>query len=370
MEELQDYYSPEAINKLDATYNLIYGQRSNGKTYAICRMIVEAYLDEGIPSAYIRRLDEMIKPKNIQELFTPHMEFIIQKTEGAWNSITYRSNAFFLAQRNSEGIKIKQDPNPFCRCYAINTAETTKGQDAGQVKFILFDEFITRQFYLQNEFILYQNLLSSIIRNRSGVTIYMIANTVSKYCPYFREMGLYKIKDQQQGQIDLYTMGKTETKIAVEYAAQAGATAEVQQYFCFENPEINMITSGAWEIALYRHIPDGIGKIFPELEFYVIFDGITTRGAVYLLNDAPLLTFSRRYKEIKDYDNSIIYADNLDDPPDPNPLHQTNLACMITPAHELIVQLIKQHKCYFATNEDGETISSWLKWATKGGLKV
>ena len=40
MEELQDYYSPESIDKLDATYNLIYGQRSNGKTYAICRKIV------------------------------------------------------------------------------------------------------------------------------------------------------------------------------------------------------------------------------------------------------------------------------------------------------------------------------------------
>lgn len=363
-----NYYDISAIDALDAIYNLIYGKRSNGKTFAVCRKILDAYLDEGKPSAYIRRLDEMIKPKNIEMLFNPHLDYIIEKTNGEYNSIVYRNNSFYLACFDGD-IKIKQDKTPFCRTYAINTAETTKGQDAGEIAYVFFDEFITRQFYLSNEFVLFQNLLSSIIRQRKA-KIYMVANTVSKYCPYFREMGLTRIKDQKQGTIDLYTMGASGTRIAVEYSDAPGGGDNVSQYFCFDNPELDMITSGSWEIALYRHIPNGVGSLPPEIQFYICFDGQTLRGALYVFNNAPLLTFSRRYKEIKDAENSIIYADNLDDPPDPNPLHQSNLAITPTRAHEVILSLIKQHKTYFADNEDGETFAAWLKWATKGGLKV
>ena len=365
---MSEYYSSKEIDALDATYNLIYGQRSNGKTYCICRKILDAYFNEDLPSAYIRRLDEMIKPKNIQELFSPHLDYIIEKTEGRYNAIFYRSNAFYLCTYK-DGEKIGQDKNPFCRTYSINTAETTKGQDAGRVKYVVFDEFITRQFYLNNEFILWQNILSSIIRNREA-KIYMLANTVSKYCPYFREMGLNRVKDQVQGTIDLYTMGKSETKIAVEYAEQAAATKNVEKYFCFDNPELEMITAGSWEIALYRHIPAGVGNLRPELSFYISFDGVTLRGGLYILNDAPLLTISRRYKEIKEPENQIIYSDSLDDPPDPNPLHQTDITATTTRAHEVILSLIRQHKTYFADNEDGETFSNWLKFASKGGVKV
>jgi len=367
-----EYYDSSSIDALDATYNLIYGQRSNGKTFRICRKILDAYLDpdKKLPSAYIRRLDEMIKPSNMQTLFNPHIEYIKEASNGKYNAVFYRSHAFYLCTYNEDGQKILQDHEPFCRTYAVNTAETTKGQDAGAVAYIVYDEFLTRSFYLQNEFVLFQNLLSSIIRNRTGVKIYMLANTVSKFCPYFSEMGLNRIKDQKQGTIDLYTMGKSNTKIAVEYCGVAAATAKVSEYYCFDNPELNMITSGVWEISLYRHIPSGIGNIFPEFEFYIVFDGQTLRGAIYIYNDYPLLTFSRRYKDISDPENTLIFSDDLDDPPDPNPLHKAEIGYPTTTAEEIIISLIRQKKTYFATNEDGETFVNWLKYASKGGLTV
>ena len=367
-----EYYDSSAIDALDATYNIIYGQRSNGKTYRLCRKILDAYLDpdNSLPSAYLRRLDEMIKPSNISSLFDPHIEYIKEKTNGKYNAVFYRSHAFYLCAYNEDGQKIIQDHRPFCRTYSINTAETTKGQDAGEIKYIVFDEFLTRSFYLQNEFILFQNVISSLIRSRSGVKLYLLANTVSKFCPYFAEMGLSRIKDQKQGTIDLYTMGKTSTKIAVEYCGTAAATEKVQEYYCFDNPELNMITKGVWEIALYRHIPAGIGEIFPEFEFYIVFDGQMLRGAIYIFQDAPLITISRRYKEIPDPDNTLIFSDELDDPPDPNPLHRAELAYPVTTAEEIIISLIQQKKTYFATNEDGEIFVNWLKYASKGGLTV
>ena len=38
------YYSTAAIDKRDATYNVIFGERSNGKTYAIQILIALRHL--------------------------------------------------------------------------------------------------------------------------------------------------------------------------------------------------------------------------------------------------------------------------------------------------------------------------------------
>ena len=66
VQEGRRYYDVSEILALGATYNIIFGERGNGKTFAVCRLIVDAYLDEQLPSAYIRRLDEMIKQENLR----------------------------------------------------------------------------------------------------------------------------------------------------------------------------------------------------------------------------------------------------------------------------------------------------------------
>jgi len=96
---------------------------------------------------------------------------------------------------------------------------------------------MTRQGYLQNEFILYCNLLSSLIRNREDAVIYMCANTVNRYCPYFKEMGLKDVDTMPQGQICIYTYGNADLTVAVEYCDPVKATEKVaSKYFAFDNP--------------------------------------------------------------------------------------------------------------------------------------
>ena len=45
----------------------------------------------------------------------------------------------------------------------------------------------------------------------------MLGNTVNRYCPYFKEMGLAHIKEMKPGDIDLYRYGDSELTVAVEY---------------------------------------------------------------------------------------------------------------------------------------------------------
>ena len=64
-------------------------------------------------------------------------------------------------------------------------------------------------------------------------------------------------------------------------------------------------------------------------------------------------------------EEKIIFSDCRTDP---NPLHQEELA-PVTNAHKIIIDLIQQHKTYFATNEDGEFVANWLK-SMKGGSTI
>lgn len=363
--DLPEHYSYSEIMSIEALYYIIFGMRSNGKTFGWCRLCLDHYIDEGKPSAYVRRLDSMLTKDNAADLFSPHIDYIIERTKGKWNAVIYRSRSYYFAYygNNKAGnrVKLGEDKNPFCRCYAINTAETSKGQDRGEVWSVCFDEFITRAYYLTNEFVLFQNLLSSIIRDRPA-KIFMLANTVSKTCPYFREMGITNFKKLEPGQIQIYKIGKTSKNIAVQYCDVVSAPSKVSEYFAFDNPELEMITKGKWEIALYRHPPKNLGSSEIQFFFFVEFDGELIQGDVYIYQGFPIIVYHPKTTEIKDREEQIIYSE---DTTDGSPLHQVQLRIAPTRGQQLIMQLIDQQKTFYADNETGEVIANWLKYQNK-----
>ena len=80
-----------------------------------------------------------------------------------------------------------------------------------------------------------------------------------------------------------------------------------------------------------------------------------------------MIVFTRKTTEIKDPENQLIFGDSIDDP---NVLHSTTLDGSSTRAHALILDLIKRRKTYYGTNEDGEIINNWIKWARNGGFRL
>ena len=356
------YYSYADIMAIKAVYRVIIGQRSNGKTYGWCKLALEQYFKKGIASAYVRRLDEMIKPRIISGLFDPHLDYIEKMSNGDYNAIEYRTGCWTLVRREPDKtgtlITVAKDTQPFCRAYAISTVETTKGPDRGPVWAVCFDEFITRQWYLQNEFVMFQNLLSSIIRDRENVNIFMLANTVSKFCPYWREMGLYRVGQQEQGTIDVYALGKSGGQIAVEYCAETGGKKAVSEYFAFDNPQLSMITTGAWEIASYRHAPPEMSAHPIDLSFFIDYEGQIIQGDLIDYRDGPIIFFHQKTTPIKDPDESIIYTQ---DHSDGNPLHQIFCSVQMCRAQTILYDLMRMQKTFYADNETGEAVASWMQ---------
>src|SRR5699024_6812002 len=218
-EELK-YYSLEKILEKNADYNLIFGERSNGKTYSALEYGIKQFVESGYKNqtAIVRRWKEDIKGKRAETLYNG-LEAngrIAELTNGEYTEIYYFNGKWYLSNYD-EGIQ-KHVPytKPLAYAFALSEMEHDKSTSYPDVTTVIFDEFLTRRYYLPDEFILFMNVLSTIIRQRNNVKIFMLGNTVNKYCPYFKEMGLKHIPQMEQGTIDIYKFGKGALTIAVE----------------------------------------------------------------------------------------------------------------------------------------------------------
>lgn len=356
------YYDIRPIDNTNAVYRMIIGQRSNGKTYSVCDHIVDDYLKEGKRAAYIRRYEESITPKNLQSLFNPHLQKIWELSEHKWNAVFYRAKEFHLCYKDPEGNIIAKDDTAFCITAAINTAEQTKGEDRGEVHLIIFDEFMTRTGYLSNEFVRFMNLLSTLIRDRETAIIYMLANSVNRYCPYFSEMGLKNIDKLPKGEIALYSYGSSSLTVAVEYCDEVAATKQTaSKYFAFDNPQLQMITSGEWEFQIYPRPPYKILEDDIVLKFYIQFSEqllaceIIHSSLKQYANDVFIFVHFQT-KDIDIDDNTIVYVNDFSS----CRMHVRFLKDQPTEGHKLICSLIQRKAVCFANNEVGEVFRNWL----------
>lgn len=266
---LKDYYTADRILAEGSIYNVIIGQRSNGKTYDCISRALHHFLsvDEKEPSVYIRRYDESITSSNIFKLCLSHINDLVIESNGWYNNFEYKNKTFSLTYVDETNGKVVRRSQPFLYCVGLNSWEHKKGQDRGFVKYIIFDEFLTRDTYLNEEYAKFMNLLSSFIRDRTGTIIFMLGNTVNKFCPYFNKFKI-NMKDIKQGFIYNFRYG--ETTLSLEYCREYGNTSKVNKtYFDFPDKTLDMIKKGYWEISSYPHFYNGkidecrsLGKIY------------------------------------------------------------------------------------------------------------
>lgn len=356
-----DYYSLKKIDSKNALYNIIIGQRSNGKTYSVIEKAIKAYFKTGARCAYLRRFKEDLTPRNIGELLTPHMDTISKLSKGRFNSIRYYNREFTFVLRNEKGEIIDTAETSIIKCFSLNTWESAKGADNGFFPMVIFDEFLTRQYYLKDEFIIFTQLLSSIIRDRDGTTIYMLANTVNKFCPYFVEMGLTNVEKMKQGTIDVYRYGNSDLTVAVEYCAENGTSKRVSKYFAFNNPRLEMVTKGSWEIDNYPHCPIDYDKNDVVFHAFIQFNGTLVHGEIVNVYDdytRMVHRFVFFYQQTKPIDLNfvdVLYTDL----PDSNILHCHGANIQPTKLHQIFIDLIKTHDDFYNTNETGEIVRNW-----------
>lgn len=356
------YYSLDKILQTNADYYVIYGERSNGKTTAVLGYALKDYIDSGYvnQSGIVRRWEEDFKGKNGKQMFDGiiNLGWIEKWTNGIYNSVYYYGTRWFLCKYDNDGNKEYQAEEPFAFGFSITSEEHYKSTSYPNIKTILFDEFITRSYYLPDEFIKFQNLLSTIIRLRNDVKIFMCGNTINKFCPYFNEMGLSNIKTQKQGTIDLYTYGDSELKVAVEYSDFGGHKKASNKYFAFNNPKLEMIKKGTWEIDIYPHCPC---KIIPKeikYTYYIKFDEYILECKIVKSHEFKnVFTFiHQKTTPISEDNKSIIFTKEAD--------ARSNIIYDITrpttKIHRFILSQFSKKKVFYANNEVGEIVRNFI----------
>lgn len=371
------FYSLKRIKEKKCQYNMIIGERSNGKTYACLNEIVYRAANADGDGAIIRRWDTDFKGKNGANMFSAIVAngLVFKYTKGEWDGIAYQSERWYFCKRDpNDDKKIIKADKPFCYAFSLNSVEHDKSTSYPDVKTILFDEFMTRLRYLDDEFVLFMNTLSTIIRYRDDVTIYMCGNTVNKYSPYFKEMGLYKIDQMHPGDIDVYQYGHSKLKVAVEFCGdttkQKSDKKPSDVYFSFNNPRLNMITgSGSiWEIAIYPHKPIDFLKKDVVFTYFIKYQESLLQCEIVIKDKYNFTFVHPKTTELKHPEKDIIF--DTEASPLFNMSRKLNQGMNRNRLTKKIMDYYNNDKVFFSDNETGEIMRNYVQWCKKSGFIV
>lgn len=365
-EDKMKFYSLTPILEKNADYNVIFGERSNGKTYAVLEYGLKRYLQTGEQMAYIRRWREDLRGKRADSLFANHVNngLIEKLTCGKFNEVFYMSGKWWLSSYNPETKKRIPDDKPFCFGFCLSEQEHDKSSSFPGVTTIVFDEFLTRRYYLPDEFMLFMNVLSTIIRQRDNVKVFMLGNTVNKYCPYFAEMGLKQVGVMEQGTIDIYRFGEHGATVAVEYTASVVKHKASNKYFCFDNQNLEMITGGKWELAVYPHLPVKYKPKDVEFIYFIVFGDVILQANVIQVEDQNFTYIHAKTTPIKDPEESLIYSLEMNGKPN----YKRRLISTATELERRIAMYYATDKVFYQNNEIGEIVRNYIMTSQKNNI--
>lgn len=234
------YYSLDRILRYDVPYRLIIGERSNGKTYGVKKRCFYNFVKNGKKFLYIRKRTDSISRKEMKKLWADANEDYIIDELGDF--IKYTPDKGFYYERDDEYITIGY-------VLSVEDYESKKGIPYNDISIIFFDEFIEKRGDLDDEVSKFMNLVSTVRRKRDDVEIFMVANTVTRFSPYFEEFGI-DIKKLHQGEIS-YIKHEMGAELAIEYCRSLNKEHGIRKkdrYFGFDHsPASQMIMYGEWE---------------------------------------------------------------------------------------------------------------------------
>ena len=263
------YYSIEEILKHNSQYYIIFGQRSNGKSYAVDKYILDNYFTKGEEFVIVKRYNDELKRTIAETMLSPLYDYILE-TYGYY--IRFFQGKW-LASDDSDLPLSKWNTIGYAQ--TLNSVDKFKGSQYPKVTTIVFEEFMsTKGDYLIDEVNIFMNVVSTIVRKRTNVKVFLLGNTISKYSPYSDSLGV-RLDKIKQGQIidKAVEYNGTITKFTIERTKNVQVIDnekinEKISYTNFGKKNSRMINFGEFEISgEYPIIRNGIH--FLESEKYL-----------------------------------------------------------------------------------------------------
>ena len=252
------HYNMDKIDSLGADFNIIYGERSNGKSYQVKhKKAVLKYLNTGKRFILMRRYREEITTEKIEAYFNDVN--VSEITNGKYNCITVYRKVLYLANYDiGTGTTVKGEKIGYV--VALSTEQNYAGASYLDVEDIIFEEFMSRSQYLPNESNKLMNFYCTVDRKRHTTRLWLVGNSISRVCPYINDWGLHKlISKLKQGEIKEIEVESGDddfVKIAVEHCKPTGVSSHTI------GAHSAMLNDGSWQTDPQPHLP----KSYKEYE--------------------------------------------------------------------------------------------------------
>lgn len=356
------YYSLKDIKKERCQYNIILGERSPGKSYAVKEEALRNAWKSGRPSiALIRRYEEDIKNDGITEYFDDNnmnqgaSGDVLKITDGQYDTVECFRGVLYFSNRDPETGRLLHG-QPCGKVFALSCDERYKSRQYPYITDVIYEEFVTTKLYLRNEPRRLQHLVSTILRKREG-HVWMVANSISRVCPYFYEWQLNGIPQMQAGTIDRYRIDDTD--IAVEMSPSRKEKSKM-----FFGQAAKSIQGGQWECDEFPKLPDPYDSYDLLYEMYVkvaAFSSFRFKLELLIDDDANMVIFVSPYnKEILQSIPTLTDEFSAD-------RFSRRFLDRSNPAEQTIAYLYQQNKICYASNLCGADFTAAIR-NMNGGL--
>lgn len=212
------YYTTDRIKKEKAYYNVIFGGRSNGKSTALCKDLIDDFFATGAEFGRVVRYVTDIKQTVMNEWFG--QTYLSNYTLEKYNAeIQFMADGWYVIPPGEDVYKYKARKR-IGRIFVLNTEYRYKSAQFEEVKKLVVEEFCLMDLnnYVPFEFEHFLSLISTINRHRTDLTVWLLGNTLQKTNPYFSGLGINidKLKIYP-GQIRTMR-NRYGVKYAIEYA--------------------------------------------------------------------------------------------------------------------------------------------------------
>ena len=347
------YYNLDTLDHIGASVNILYGERSNGKSYQLKHKkginpylknstsyrrnyydkekIIEDNIKAGTRFILLRRNKEEVSSEKVEQYLNDID--IMSLTNDEYNCFSVYKKAIYLSKYDNDTGKTKRYEK-IGYVMALSTEQNYAGASYLDVHDIIFEEFMTRTVYLANEPDKLMNLYSTIDRKRGTTRLWLVGNSISRVCPYLEDWGLMDIiRNLKQGDIKTKWIStnsfddegrEVEVLLAIEYCRSTGNSS-----FAI-GKHADMLNKGDWQSDPQPHLSDSykeykmlfrIGFQYQSFKFlgeYLMDKNHNTLWFIYPYNrefKKNLIVFSDIIKESnywqKDIYNPTFKNDNI-----------------------------------------------------------
>lgn len=310
----QVHYDIMPLKKLNCDINLIYGEKSNGKSYQAKNIIaLDDYLKYGHRFILLRRWREDVTNMWVERYFAD--VDVKRLTKGKYEIITAYKKEIYLANVDKDN-KVKRGEK-IGYVMSLSTEQHMSSGSFLDVHNIIFEEFMERGgTYLfghagssNSEPARLLTFYNTVDRKQGRVKLWLIGNTISRVCPYLTEWNLQStLREMKQGDIKVIEIPNDNNvvKIGIEYCKSSGGK---QMSF---GSVSSMIEKGSWQADIQPKLPKSLKEYDASLKIGFQYKGFRFVGMLLTdkITDELVWFIYPREREFTEK-NMLVFSDQI-----------------------------------------------------------